>query len=168
VQWTAIEILPAEDGLPALFIPNPDRGTPHFAEYSLLVLCIRGSEQSWFANLGKSAFVETLRWQRGRLVRPYPASGIVCILGKYIQRGVLLAYRIHLKLRYDGRMKSNPKTADTPFAKFTRAMDGLMRVPHSEIKKALAEEKQANAGKPKRGPKPKHSSASDRASGNED
>jgi hypothetical protein len=65
-------------------------------------------------------------------------------------------------------MKSNPKPIDTPFAKFTRAMDGLMRVPHSEIKKALAEEKRANAGKPKRGPKPKHSSASDRASGSED
>ena len=71
-------------------------------------------------------------------------------------------------MRYDERMKSKPKTADTPFVRFTRAMDGLMRVPHSEIKKALAEEKLANAGKPKRGPKPKHSSASDRASCNED
>jgi hypothetical protein len=29
----------------------------------------------------------------------------------------------------------------TPFEKFTRAMDGLMAVPHSEIKKALDCEK---------------------------
>ena len=36
-----------------------------------------------------------------------------------------------------------------------------MRVPHSEIKAALDREKRENAGKPKRGPKPKHSSASD-------
>jgi hypothetical protein len=62
-------------------------------------------------------------------------------------------------------MKSKPLS---PFANFTHAVDALMRVPHSEIKKALAEEKRANAGKVKRGPKPKHSSASDRASCNED
>jgi hypothetical protein len=64
-------------------------------------------------------------------------------------------------------MKRNADT-QTPFANFTRAMDGLMRVPHSEIKKALAEEKRANAGKPKRGPKPKHSSASVPSSRTED
>jgi hypothetical protein len=52
----------------------------------------------------------------------------------------------------------------SPFDNFTRAVDSLMRVPHSEIKVALEREKQANTGKPKRGPKPKHSSASDRAS----
>jgi hypothetical protein len=56
----------------------------------------------------------------------------------------------------------------TPFQNFTNAMDSLMRVPNSEMKKALAEQKQANAGKAKRGPKPKHSLASDRVSGNED
>jgi len=56
----------------------------------------------------------------------------------------------------------------TPFQNFTKAVDALMRVPHTEIKKALEEEKRANAGKPKRGPKPKHSSASDRASCSED
>jgi len=56
----------------------------------------------------------------------------------------------------------------SPFDNFNRAIDGLMRVPHSEIKRALAQEKQANEGKVKRGPKPKHSSASDRVSGNED
>jgi hypothetical protein len=54
-------------------------------------------------------------------------------------------------------MKSKPLS---PFENFTHAVDALMRVPHSEIKKALAKEKRANAGKPKRGPKPKHSSAS--------
>jgi hypothetical protein len=67
-------------------------------------------------------------------------------------------------------MKSNSKSADalSPFENFTRAMDGLMRVPHSELKKALALEKRANAGMPKRGPKPKHSSASDRVSSDGD
>jgi hypothetical protein len=55
-----------------------------------------------------------------------------------------------------------------PFQNFTKAMDALMRVPHSALKAALDEEKVANAGKVKRGPKPKHSSASDRASCNED
>jgi hypothetical protein len=57
---------------------------------------------------------------------------------------------------------------ETPFQRFTKAVDGLMSVPHSEIKIALAEEKLANAGKVKRGPKPKHPSASDRVSCNED
>ena len=56
----------------------------------------------------------------------------------------------------------------SPFENFTKAMDDLMRVPHSEIKAALEKEKRANAGKPRRGPKPKHSSASDRVSGNVD
>ncbi|MFZ0279403.1 MAG: hypothetical protein WA254_10265 [Candidatus Sulfotelmatobacter sp.] len=70
-----------------------------------------------------------------------------------------------LGLRYDMPMKSKPLT---PFENFTQAMDGLMRVPHSEIKRALAREKRANTGKPKRGPKPKHSSASGRVSGDGD
>jgi len=57
----------------------------------------------------------------------------------------------------------------SPFENFTRAIDGLMRVPHSKIKAAMEQEKRArsNAGKSKRGPKPKHSSASDRASDSE-
>jgi hypothetical protein len=62
-------------------------------------------------------------------------------------------------------MKSKPLS---PFENFTRAVDSLMRVPHAEIKRALAEEKMANAGKPKRGPKPKHSSASVPSSRTED
>ena len=39
-----------------------------------------------------------------------------------------------------------PKTL-TPFENFTQAMDGLMRVPHSEIKKALDQEKRDKARK---------------------
>jgi hypothetical protein len=105
IRWTAIEILPAKDGLPQLVIPEPNQGTPQFQEYSLLVRCIRGSERSWFANLGKSIFVGTLRWQRGHLVRPSLTSEIIYILGKYIQRGVLLAYRIHLKFHASSAVK---------------------------------------------------------------
>jgi hypothetical protein len=54
--------------------------------------------------------------------------------------------------------------AHTPFENFTRAMDGLMRVPYSEIKKAREQEKEDGRGKVKRGPKPKSSSASGRVS----
>ena len=75
--------------------------------------------------------------------------------------------RLDYRSRLKTEMKLKQESTDTPFANFTRAMDGLMRVPHSEIKKALEEEKRANAGKPKRGPKPKQSSVSDRASCNE-
>jgi len=53
-------------------------------------------------------------------------------------------------------MKPKPLS---PFENFNRAVDSLMRVPHSAIKKALEQEKRANADKPKRGPKPKHSSS---------
>ena len=35
-------------------------------------------------------------------------------------------------------MKSNPKT---PFQQFTRTMDALMAVPHSELKQKLDKEK---------------------------
>ena|ERR1700730_3741956 len=41
-------------------------------------------------------------------------------------------------VRYDTSVK--PKT-QTPFERFTQAMDGLMAVPHSELKKALDREK---------------------------
>jgi hypothetical protein len=57
---------------------------------------------------------------------------------------------------YDNFVKTKPLS---PFDNFTRAVDHLIRVPHSEIKKALEQEKKANADKPKRGPKPKHSSS---------
>lgn len=41
-------------------------------------------------------------------------------------------------MRYDTPMKPKPLT---PFENFTRAMDGLMRVPHSAVKKALDKER---------------------------
>ena len=47
-------------------------------------------------------------------------------------------------MRYDTPMKSKPLT---PFENFTKAMDGLMRVPHSAIKKALDKEKREKAEK---------------------
>jgi hypothetical protein len=62
-------------------------------------------------------------------------------------------------------MKAKPLS---PFQNFTNAVDALMRVPHSEIKQALEQEKRANAGKTKRGPKPKHSSSSALSSHTED
>ena len=64
-------------------------------------------------------------------------------------------------------MKQESNT-QTPFQRFTQAVDGLMRVPHSEIKKELEREKRENTGKPKRGPKPKQPLASDRVSDTED
>ncbi len=57
-------------------------------------------------------------------------------------------------------MKSNPKTL-SPFDNFTRAMDGLMRVPHSAIKKALDKEKREKERKKRANVKP---ASSDRAS----
>src|ERR1700730_8029339 len=74
-----------------------------------------------------------------------------------LEEAKLLAVKLHLRhreslwdlLRYDERMKSKPKTAGalSPFANFTRAMDGLMAVPHSAIKKALDKEKREKANK---------------------
>jgi hypothetical protein len=60
-------------------------------------------------------------------------------------------------------MKSKPLT---PFENFTQAMDGLMRVPHSEIKKALDKEKRARERKKRAKNRPAASSdhaASDNA-----
>jgi hypothetical protein len=54
-----------------------------------------------------------------------------------------------------------PKPTDE-YRRFEDAMRVLVRVPKTEVTRLLAEEKLANAGKPKRGPKPK---ASGRASG---
>ena len=60
-------------------------------------------------------------------------------------------------------MKSNSKSAETlsPFDNFTRAMDGLMRVPHSAIKKALDKEKRERERKKRT--KNQSASASDHA-----
>ena len=64
-------------------------------------------------------------------------------------------------------MKSKPLT---PFDNFTCAMDGLMRVPHSEIKKALEKEKREKVAKKRAKKRPAHSqpSISDRASNDAD
>jgi hypothetical protein len=55
-------------------------------------------------------------------------------------------------LRYDERVKSKTKTAEeytgiSPFDKFTKVMDGLMSVPHSDLKHLLDQEKKRKARK---------------------
>jgi len=55
-------------------------------------------------------------------------------------------------LRYDERVKSKTRTTDehtdiSPFEKFTKVMDGLMSVPHSDLKRALDREKKQKARK---------------------
>ena len=54
-------------------------------------------------------------------------------------------------------MKSNPKTSD-PYTTFQNALRTVLQVSKSDLNRMLAEEKIANAGKPKRGPKPRHAS----------
>ncbi|MGC2109893.1 MAG: hypothetical protein WA655_10275 [Candidatus Korobacteraceae bacterium] len=63
-------------------------------------------------------------------------------------------------------MKSNPKTADE-YTTFQNALRTILQVSKTDLNRMLTEEKAANAGKPKRGPKP-HSSASAHASGDKD
>ncbi len=60
-------------------------------------------------------------------------------------------------------MKTTPQT---PFEKFTQAMDGLMRVPHSAIRKALDKEKRDKAEKKRA--KNQLASVSGHASGDND
>jgi hypothetical protein len=69
-------------------------------------------------------------------------------------------------VRYDGPMKSNTKTNQelSPFQNFTKAVDGLMDVPHSEINKALDQEKREKERKKRA----KNQPASDRASSDVD
>jgi hypothetical protein len=67
---------------------------------------------------------------------------------------------MNVKLSYDERMNPDTKTSNTPFANFTRAMDHLMAVPRSEIKKALDQEKLEKAERKRA----KTSPASDHAS----
>jgi hypothetical protein len=59
-------------------------------------------------------------------------------------------------------MKPTPKTADE-YTTFQNALRTVLQVSKTDLNRMLAEEKIANAGKPKRGPKP-HSSASGHAS----
>jgi hypothetical protein len=67
------------------------------------------------------------------------------------------------KLAYDGRMKST-RIASEHYARFSSALRMVLQVSKTDLNQMLADEKRANAGKPKRGPKPKRSSASVRAS----
>jgi type VI protein secretion system component VasF len=76
--------------------------------------------------------------------------------GLFVCHGILL-------WGYDGRMKSNPK-ASAEYTNFENAMRTILKVSKADVTRAMAEEKLANAGKPKRGPKPK-TSASGHASG---
>ena len=62
---------------------------------------------------------------------------------------------------YHERMKSNPKHSPE-YVNFENAMRCLLRVSKADVNRTLAEDKLANAGKPKRGPKPR-SSVSDHA-----
>jgi hypothetical protein len=68
-------------------------------------------------------------------------------------------------IHYVSMAKANPK--NTPFEKFTRAVDALMRVPHSEIQKALEQEKREKAER-KLAKQQQRASASDRAFDSED
>jgi hypothetical protein len=51
-------------------------------------------------------------------------------------------------------MKPKPKSVE--HARFEQALRRVLRVSKSDLDQMLAEEKIANQGKPKRGPKPKH------------
>jgi hypothetical protein len=64
-------------------------------------------------------------------------------------------------------MKAKPSDE---YAVFQSALRAVLKVSKSDMNQMLAEEKTANQGKPKRGPKPRHSSAStsDHASENND
>jgi len=53
-------------------------------------------------------------------------------------------------------MKSNPKPS-AEYTNFESAMRMILTVSKADVNRVLAEEKLANAGKPKRGPKPKAS-----------
>jgi hypothetical protein len=66
-----------------------------------------------------------------------------------------------------GRMKSKLDPQTTPeqkLARFQHALRGVLQVSKDDLNQMLADEKKANQGKPKRGPKPRHSSVSDHAS----
>jgi hypothetical protein len=66
-------------------------------------------------------------------------------------------------LRYDTRVKAKAKTSPE-HARFQNALRSVLQVSKTDLNRMLANEKIANQGKLKRGPKPKHSSASDHVS----
>ncbi len=55
-------------------------------------------------------------------------------------------------------MKSNPKQSPE-YMNFENALRQVLTVSKADMNRMLAEEKIANAGKPKRGPKPKTSAS---------
>jgi len=61
-------------------------------------------------------------------------------------------------------MKCNPKTPDE-YTTFQNALRSVLQVSKADLNRMLAEEKAANAGKPKRGPKPKSSASVPAVSG---
>jgi hypothetical protein len=64
-------------------------------------------------------------------------------------------------------MKSKPKTSPE-YARFTSALRRVLRVSKIELQEREKQYQAERAGKPKRGPKPKHPSASGHASSGED
>jgi hypothetical protein len=64
-------------------------------------------------------------------------------------------------------MTPKQKTSEH-YKRFSSALHRVLQVSKSDLNQMLADEKHANAGKPKRGPKPKRSSASGHASGDKD
>ena len=50
------------------------------------------------------------------------------------------------------------KAKSDEYAAFNRALRRVLQVSKSDLNEMLADEKRANAGKPKRGPKPRSSS----------
>ena len=58
---------------------------------------------------------------------------------------------------------TDDKTAISPFDKFTKVMDGLMSVPHSDLKRLLDQEKKRKARKKRaRTSRASHASADSR------
>jgi len=57
-----------------------------------------------------------------------------------------------------------PKVNSEHLARFSNALGTVLQVSKTDLSRMLADEKRANAGKLKPGPKPKHSSASGHAS----
>jgi hypothetical protein len=51
---------------------------------------------------------------------------------------------------------ANPKRSIPNSAMFESALRQVLRVSKTDLNRMLAEEKKANEGKPKRGPKPRH------------
>jgi hypothetical protein len=64
-------------------------------------------------------------------------------------------------------MKAKAKPSPE-YARFQNVLRGVLQVSKNDLNRMLADEKAANQGKPKRGPKPKRSSASVHASSNKD